>query len=78
MVRLKHNPKIVEIKGHYFESQFHYGSIKTFLEADENSRLPKLSQFHYGSIKTQHICNSTICHSLNLNSTMVRLKLMSH
>ncbi len=35
-----------------FMSQFHYGSIKTFLVAIVGVLITVLSQFHYGSIKT--------------------------
>ena len=50
MVRLKQYLVFNTNKGEY-ESQFHYGSIKTTFTGISREGL-KLSQFHYGSIKT--------------------------
>ena len=55
MVRLKHNRNSftgMQAGG----SQFHYGSIKTFMEVLPCKNKFKKSQFHYGSIKT--ICTA--------------------
>ena len=71
MVRLKHTNGLI-IKTHFRASQFHYGSIKTFLAKCKDLKAKK-SQFHYGSIKTLKFwCDSDGL--LGLNSTMVRLK----
>ena len=54
-------------------SQFHYGSIKTYLLTNKMKGFV-WSQFHYGSIKTLAKCKIANSNKLGLNSTMVRLK----
>ena len=53
MVRLK--PFQVRVnKTRTDQSQFHYGSIKTFLKCLKANSKKSSSQFHYGSIKTEN------------------------
>ena len=51
--------------------------VRLKLKIDQISPACKLSQFHYGSIKTRSLLCLDTVGLISLNSTMVRLKLMT-